>query len=293
MTDEMTETMPDVWAGVPEIAVLTAALGKAQTAHTRTSGAAYNPLQHAANLAGTLTAGQDVPSDLGRQLWDDVRAVEQAGLARECLWQASEALKGQLAEAKREHADDALAVLHDELARVITEVRQLDPVLGNVTSAEAAIDAGKAQEWARLTACAKRHGEVRLRQHDVVVGAGVDRPNASALIEKAGRFANAADLDPLRTRIATGKEVPDPAPRYGGSSIEYVRWLANPNVEPWVPSVKALQAAAAGQDRAVADAAHARAVTAGTAGPAAVNRDRLAHRRLSNQIAARRADSRY
>lgn len=266
---------------------------KATAAHRNIPAGAYKTDRAASDLAGTLAAGADVPADLGRQLWDDVRAVEQAGLARECLWQASEALKGQLAEAKREHADGALKVLHDELARVITEVRQLEPALGNVRSAEAAIDAGKAQEWARLTACAKRHGEVRLRQHDVVVGAGVDRAVAGPLIERAGRVKNMLDLDPLATRIATGKEVPDPAPRYGGSSIEYLRWLANPNVEPWVPSVKALQAAAVGQDRAVADAAHARAVAAGTAGPAAVNRDRLVHRRLSNQIAARRADSRY
>lgn len=288
MTDEMTTEMPDIWAGVPEVTALQTALGKAQKAHTRTSGAAYNPLQHAANLAEHLAAGGDIPADYGRQLWDAVHATESAGLQREVVWQALEMLRGNLAEVKRRHAGDALKVLDVELVRVITEVRQLEPKLGNVTSAESAIGGGKAQEWGRLTACARRHAEIRVRQHDVVVGAGVDRAAAGPLIARAGRISNALNVDPLRTRIATGKAVAEPWPAYSGDSIPYLRWLASPKVQPWVPSVKALQAAAAAQDRAVAEADYDRALAAGTAGPAAINRDRLTHKRLTTQLDARR-----
>lgn len=287
MTTTMTAPMPDVWDGVTEVAALTAAIGKAQSAHAATSGRAFSSAQHAADLAEHLAAGGDIPAALGARLYDDVHAVEAAGLARQALWTAQDILKGQLADVKQQHADTALAVLAAELRQVVAEVRGLEPQLCNVSTADEAIATGRADDWSRLVACAARHGEIRGEQHRVLIAAGVDRAAVAPLIAKAGRIANALDVEPLRTRIATGETVPDPAPAYGGASTAYVRWLASPRVEAWVPALDQLRAAAAEQDRAVADADHQRAVDAGTAGPAAQLRDRIVHRQRADQLSAR------
>lgn len=288
MTATMSETMPDVWCGVPEVAALTVAINNVQTAHANISAAAYNPSRAGAGVADIVAGGGDIPADLGRTLWDAVHAAEQAGLQREVLWSAREQLRERLAEVKRDRADDALTLLDSELRATVAEARKIEPRLRNITSAEDAIRGDVAAEWARLDACAKRHGEVRVAQHHILVGAGIDRAAVGPLIERAGRMRNVLDLDPLATRIATGQAVPEPWPTYAGTSPDYVRWLAGPAVEAWVPGVVELQAAADRQDRAIAEADHARAVAASTAGPVAELRQRVVHKRQAGQLAAQR-----
>jgi hypothetical protein len=198
-------------------------------------------------------------------------------------------------EALRRHADDALAVLADELAAILDDVRGADSVLGPIASAEQAVQAGAeaGAAWRTLTDAVARYDELRAAQQQVLVAAGHEVARIRSDLEDGGYHRDASTIDPRWRARIDGTEHEFTAAAYAARSgwpaalptqgagpwpsrdrPSYLRWLSTTaDVRPWVPDRRqlaaqldalnaAVQAAAAerarpstGQERALAVAA--------------------------------------
>lgn len=274
----------NVWAGAPEVAALTAANAKVAHRLAELTSTAGRPMATAADLADTLAAGGDIPADLAQRLYDAAHADERTGLERETLLQTRTVLAERLRDARVHHADDALRYLHGVLVDdVIPQVREVAGRLRRVHDADEAVAAGLGDDWRALAHLDRAHRAIRVEQLRIVSEVLNDPHAASTLVDRAGRFRNVCDFAPWRDRIAHGRDdsrAPDVAtagavtvtrhasadtpPSYS-DGIDYTRWLASGEPEPWVPTVRELQAAADGIDRAIRDADRAR-TTARTGG---------------------------
>jgi hypothetical protein len=219
-----------------------------------------------------LVSGQPVPDGIGARLAAaELDQQHRQTEARFLGWQAGSqrvGIYGQIQSEReqlvRQHADQALKVLADELDDIITVVIAADPVLGGVTTAEAALRAGdqQAAAWRSLSDAVTRYDAVRTAQHQVLISAGHEVARCRPDCEDAGFIRNPIAFDPRWQARIEGEEQalsdavivarsPWPAPRPTRGSAHwptnnrhgYLRWLAAGPAEPWLPTRSALRRA--------------------------------------------------
>ncbi len=281
-----------IWADVPVLAALAAARQKLKARLTALTAREPEPVHKARHrLIDALAAGGEVPADLGRQLHEDAMSTQYFALERQALVLAVEDIGARLSITRAVFADTALAVLDAELHAIIAKVRDLEPALGTVRTAEQAIRKGSdaAAAWATLAGYVDEYRRLRGLQVTVTADGHGDHADAAALVARAGRYANTEEHDPLKSYIATGTEVDPDEPPYADGPA-HLRWIAGTDVLAWVPAVQALRAAAEATAKARNAADHERLVAKGQAGPAAEARHRTQVHRDRQFIAARQAN---
>jgi hypothetical protein len=281
-----------VWADVPGLDSLAAARQKLKARLTALTAHEPEPVHKARHrLIDALAAGGEVPADLGRQLHEDAMSATYFGLERQALVLAIEDVNARLSHTRAAFADTALAVLDAELHTIVAKVRDLEPALGTVRTAEQAIRKGSdaAAAWATLAGYVDEYRRLRGLQVTVTADGHGDHADAAALVARAGRYANTEEHNPLREYLATGTEADPDEPPYADGPA-HLRWIAGTDVLAWVPSVQTLRAAAEGMTKARNAADHERLVAKGQAGPAAEARHLKRVHRDRQFIAARQAN---
>ena len=281
-----------IWADVPVLADLAAARQKLKARLTALTGREPEPVHKARHrLIDALAAGGEVPADLGRQLHEDAMSTQYFALERQALVLAVEDVTARLTNTRAAFADTALSVLDAELHLIVAKVRDLEPALGTVRTAEQAIRKGSdaAAAWATLAGYVDEYRRLRGLQVTVTADGHGDHADAAALVARAGRYANTEEHNPLREYLATGTEVDPDEPAYADGPA-HLRWIAGTGVLAWVPSVQALRAAAEAMAKARNAADHERLVAKGQAGPAAEARHLKQVHRDRQFIAARQAN---
>ncbi len=232
-----------MWANVPGLNDLTAALGAVRTRLAGTTGRepAAPHVGHR-RIVDALLAGHPLPEDLGRRLYEEDLAGQYLSRERHGLVQMQQDIGERIAATHAAHADEALAVLDAELLTVLDAVRELEPALHHVSTADDAVRVGgdAVAAWTRLADLVAWYRRIRGLQINTTVDVLGDRHLATALIERAGRYANLTDHQPMRAYLADGSDVPASEPPYAEGPT-HLRWLARPDVAAWVPGVHALQ----------------------------------------------------
>jgi len=281
-----------IWDAAPILADLAAARQKLKARLTALTGHEPEPPHKARHrLIDALAAGGEVPADLGRQLHEDAMSTQYFALERQALVLAVEDVNARVSNTRAAFADTALEVLDAELHLIVAKVRDLEPALGTVRTAEQAIRKGSdaAGAWATLAGYVDDYRRLRGLQVSVTADGCGDHADAAALVGRVGRFANVEEHDPLREYLATGTEVDPDEPAYA-DGVRHLRWIAGTDVLAWVPSVSALRTAADGMTKARNLADHERLVAKGQAGPAAEARHATQVHRDRQFLAARQAN---
>ncbi len=278
-----------IWAGVPELTRLAAALSTVR--HRITECMAREPeAPHVARrrLLHALVAGEPLPADLGRRLHEESLTGECHARELNVLQNLVTDLGTELSAARAAGADTALAVLDTELHQVLDAVRALEPALRNVASADDAVHVGGAAvtAWQALTQLVGRYQRCRGLQISVTADALGDRHAATGLVDR-NRYANRQEHQPLKAYLADGTDVAPSEPAYS-SGTEHVRWMARTDVMAWVPSAADLQGADDAAQQAKAEAEVTRAASNGQAGPQADARHQHQHLQDQNFITARK-----
>ena len=112
-----------------------------------------------------VLAGQSInPDDLGSRVLATRRANEATGAHAEALTRLTERLHVHRREIQVRHVDRALHVVATELHQLLTQARPVLAELGNIDSADAAIKAGRADEWRTADDLAARYRQLRVVQ---------------------------------------------------------------------------------------------------------------------------------
>lgn len=155
----------------------------------------------------------------------DARNEQQAA---QDLWVATDSYDHQLrAEAESIQASStrpAMQLIRSELADLVSRVRELDLILGDVQDASAAIRQGVTAEWQQLEDAVDEYSAIRLAQLSVYERiAGVDEANALATMLHMGLTADAvvtsAEFREIRAQSARQSSTSHP------SEKAWVRWL--------------------------------------------------------------------
>ncbi len=255
-----------IWAGVPELTAQARALRVVEQRLKQVSDVAFAQSEIPSRLdrIGRLIAGETLPEELGRELEDEAATGDR--LQREANWcaQAATDLRGMIANTRVIYADTALIALDCELHEIVAAVRGLEPILEKVHTADDAVRGGTevTTAWQQLTALVSRYQQVRSQQAVVVGDARGDRHAAVGMIDRAGRYANTEDFNPIRSLIADYVDA-EPSEPKTTNQPGHLRWLARSEVLSWVPTIEALADADALRQKAIADAEVARATSKG------------------------------
>lgn len=243
------------------------ALGEALTSLTewRDLREQYDSIDRMAPVARMGSADQRVSELLADQLASgkpDTPALVKAAAKVAAEQQAADTVTAAVNRARADLADSLDSVvsnsaaslfqhLDGQLQDLLTEACEVYGDLAHVRTADAAIDAGKTEQWKRLPDLESRYASIRAGQSRLF-----------ALVESHGRHLRSLDLawmaspdaaDPdyvprrVGKRIDTGDGAtrnPRPAPWPEPWSEDALRWFANnPGAGAWVPCPDALDAA--------------------------------------------------
>ena len=257
----MKDLLTSAWAAVPGWAEITAGIRAARLAQLRTQPE-VNLAQVRAGLRQRLLAGQPlddtVVADVGRAQQVEAAAVTAATMLRDI----GDELEADLDLLRRDGADLALSRLADELPPILIGVRDLESALGGIESADAAIAAGgkAVTAWAELQELVGRHVALRRVQATIVshgyggagrLGDAAEAANAHRDVELFGYLRDAGEH--------LGDAADQARPAWPDDPTAFLRWLAQPGRQAWIPTCTELRAAAAEHRQIVAAEAYDRA----------------------------------
>lgn len=225
------------WAAVPEMAAVEAALASVRALITDATPAGDPEGARQAVIANAVAAlcdGEALPKDLGKKAAEAFNVALAAQAEWLALTSAERALKDRLDTERSAYQDDALAVLGERLADILTEVRTIVARSGRIVDGDAAIAAGKTgvDDYGKLRALLARLEDTRAAQRSVLKPLFGDDGNGSIRSEAYARGHDEvtglssdpapADIVPMLTRKA---------PR----DLRYLIWLAECG-RAWVPT---------------------------------------------------------
>lgn len=228
---------------------------QAQTKPTRT-GLPVDFL--AADIAAALRAGEPIPDDLARRGADLLREAEGRQIAVAAVAAVEAQLVAAMDTAVRGRGDALLAHLNARLSEVTGAVRVMAAApggLGALRSAEAAVDAGRVEDYQRLRSFESLNRGIRQTQRfvlDRVCGVTPEWAEAVVVANIVEVFPNWA---PWRShgylvRRIGGQSVPIEAPWPTGTGqrsqidpdgVEMLTWAAEAGARLWVPTVAQLE----------------------------------------------------
>jgi len=151
-------------ASMPGLAEIEAALSGIEAALSRIDRDGrpeWTPVD--AVLPDALT-GRPIPDDLGERVLAVRKANEATGVHVQALTRLRERLHVHQRDTQVRHADPALGVLSTELHQLLTQARPVLAELGDVDSADAAIKAGRVDEWRQAGDLGARYTQLRAAQ---------------------------------------------------------------------------------------------------------------------------------
>lgn len=194
-----------------------------------------------ARAVDAALAGEEPVYDVGERIRAELASNEAAAHDRVVAEGVVRTLRERSRSVLRAGADQALAVLADELRSLVADVRALHDELGPVRSADDAISACAGDAWSVLVALARRYHEVREAQVEVVAATGADSLDAASaarqLVQRAGVWVDHAEVDPLLRAIRYRRQTEDgqPLPIRAEAPI----WPSPAEGSGWVPSTDA------------------------------------------------------
>lgn len=213
------------------------------------------------DVVDALLAGEPVPKDLPKRI--------KAAMDAEAVYQRETALLLNVARSV-ENSDDrvraraahaGLARLHDRVVEIVAAAGEAQEVLGGVSSAEAALEAGAeaTEAWRSLVRLASQYRQVRDAQRTLVTATG-KRGLQGGLLETLSTVGEFRDYDGLWPRhqrkdptggmFSARRDAPSwvaapPWPHEADGSAtrgpEFLLWAAAQDDNPlWVPSAEEL-----------------------------------------------------
>lgn len=235
-----------LWLGIPE---LTEAEAKAaRLAAAITAARTYQPTDTTGPTVDALldqvAAGQVGLEPLAEAIAEATRTNTARSELLSALVPAHNAALSEVAAVRRRHGNTVLATLHGEVVRLIDAARPILAAVEGLHTAEDAIDADRIEAWKRAAEAVRVHQRMRATQLTIT------RATASGVawepgpfIERFGRFVNVWDFEPWASELALDKPAPgavfDLVPPYA-DGLALLRFLARPDVQPWVPTVPEL-----------------------------------------------------
>lgn len=216
----------------------------------------------AKRLQADLLTGAPTPTsptaDLARSVADELLAGHQVHNLDERAWQAAHAgeghntavvvarsvaddLTGRLRGIEQAGINAAIRHLHRQLAELAEDTRDAARAAGGIRTADQAIRAGKADQYAALMSCVRHHQQIRRAQ---VALYRLADPTTHRRIEGFLELADYADVFPRWHRWPDpGYDVDEETrahlpinPPWPDTDPDRWVWLAA-NAEPWVPTL--------------------------------------------------------
>lgn len=205
-----------------------------------------------------LLAGEPVPKDLPERIRAAIEAEEIYQRETAVLLNVVRSVEHSEDRVRARAAHAGLGRLHDRVVEIVEGAAATAGVLGDVASADAALEAGAeaTEAWRELTQLAGQYRQVRDAQRVLVNATGSLRIHGSAvnLLAVGGEFREYARLwpywNPMRRTGVPGDHwssprfVPPWPHREGGAPTRdavFLLWAARQDTNPlWVPSVEAM-----------------------------------------------------
>lgn len=215
-------------------------------------------------------AGHDIDvMEFARREVDTQRDAQAAGNVRSVALNLNQQLAGDSTTIAEADTLPALAFLREELARITSNVTELDLILGNITDASTAIREGHAESWSKLEDLVAEYDEVRRLQGEIYSSVqGVEAHEILPTMCRAGLIADALHRDGnvLTTRMQRARNSPNRYPNEDawrrwllstpadgglpprahpnewwpdGDRVDYLRRLAT-TATPWLPNLDTL-----------------------------------------------------
>jgi len=250
-------------AAMPELAEIETGLSGIETALSRIDRDGRNEWDPVDAVLPDALAGHPIPDDLGERVLAVRKANEATGVHVEALTRLRERLRVHQRQIQVRYADAALTVVSTELDAVLTTARPVLARLGSINSGDAAIKAGRVDEWRAAGDLGARYTEVRAVQLRITEGAlnpgNLADRDVALLVTDHGFVRNADQLDdavgtdprqplvdqPQLLMVTGGPGAPTTRPWNGGSGRADLRYVCRPGVRPWVPSIAQLTGARA------------------------------------------------
>ena len=249
-------------AAMPELAEVGTGLSGIEAALARLDRDGQPEWAAVDDAVADVLAGLPIPDDLGSRVLTVRKANEATGVHVQALTRLRERLHVHQRHIQVKYADRALHVVSSELDAVLTAARPVLGELGSVATADAAIKAGRADEWRTVGDLGARYVELRAVQLQLTEGAlnpdnRVDRDvdllvTDHGYVRDADQLDDAVGTDPRQPRVdpqvmltTPGAPGIDTRPWNTGYGLADLRYAGRRDVSPWVPSIAELTGARA------------------------------------------------
>lgn len=245
-------------ASMPGLAEIEAALSGIEAALSRIDRDGRPEWTPVDAVLPDALAGRPIPDDLGERVLAVRKANEATGARVQALTRLREHLQVHRRDVQVKQVDPALNVLATELHQLLASAR---PVLGDVDSADAAIKAGRVDEWREACDLGARYTELRAAQLRLAEDAlnpdnRADRDVALLVVDHghvkdADRHDDAVGTDTRHPHIdpqlitTPGAPAIDTRPWNTGDGLADLRFACRRGVQPWVPNIAQLTGARA------------------------------------------------
>jgi hypothetical protein len=262
-------------ASMPGLAEIEAALSGIEAALSRIDRDGRPEWTPVDAVLPDALAGRPIPDDLGERVLAVRKANEATGVHVQALTRLRERLHVHQRDTQVRHADPALGVLSTELHQLLTQARPVLAELGDVDSADAAIKAGRVDEWRQAGDLGARYTQLRAAQLELAEDAlnpdnRADRDVALLVtdhghVRDADRHDDAVGTDIRQPHVDPQLMTTPVAPAVAtrpwntGHGLADLRYACRRDVEPWVPAIAELTGARAEFQARKRDAARAAA----------------------------------
>jgi len=249
-------------AAMPELAEVETGLTGIDAALNRIDRDGQPEWEPVDTALADVLAGLPVPDDLGSRVLAVRKENEATGVHVLALTRLKERLHVHQRETQVRHVDRALHVVATELDAVLTAARPVLGELGSVATADAAIKAGRADEWRQAGDLGARYTQLRAAQLRLTEDAlnpdnRVDRDVALLVtdhgyVRNADQLDDAVGTDPRQPRVdhpelmLTAPGAPATTrPWNTGNGLAELRYACRHDVTAWVPTIGQLTGARA------------------------------------------------
>ena len=264
-------------AAMPGRAEIEAALSEIEAALNQINRDGQPEWAAVDDAVADAVAGRSIPDDLGSRVLATRSANEATGAHAEALTRLRERLHVHQREIQVRHVDRALGVVATELHQLLTQARPVLAALGNIDSADAAIKAGRVEEWRQAGDLGAQYRQLRVVQLQLTEGAlnpdNLANRDVALLVldhgyvRDADQLDDAVGTDPRQPRVddpqlmltAPGAPATRPWNTGEGNGLADLRFACHRGVAAWVPTVAELTGARAELQARTRDAARAAA----------------------------------
>lgn len=205
-------------------------------------------------VAATVAGGELSTDDAVDALAERREQAEMNAAVAQGYRAIADELNDTVQATKASNVDRGLVVLRDELSAVLDQARSAVARLGSVRTADAAVAAGKAEQWKVIGELAEWLADVRTAQRALIAGTRRDgAPERVHALNECGYVREPDQYVDVRTwreqrdgtRRAsplTGKREDDIVPPWLADPVSALLFQARADVKAWLPTMRELSA---------------------------------------------------